>query len=110
MDKRVLVKKVAKETGFSVDDVGRMMNTMLSEMSLELCGRSGQVRLLGFGTFLTVERPEKAGRHPKTGEPMRIPPAMVVKFKAGSRLKRGLEEMTLKQMGAELGTRSVFLS
>lgn len=109
MNKKVLIRQVAKETGVNVSEVSKVVNATLLTISEELCERSGQVQLLGFGTFYAIERPEKVGRHPKTGETLRIPPAMVVRFKAGSRMQRGLEEMTVERQLSDMGTRAVFL-
>lgn len=45
----------------------------------------------GFGKFETVEREERTGRNPSTGEEMVIPAKRVVKFKAGSKLADAVE-------------------
>jgi DNA-binding protein HU-beta len=41
----------------------------------------------GFGTFAKRRRPERDGRHPQTGVPIRIPSAQTVSFAIGSDLK-----------------------
>ena len=41
----------------------------------------------GFGTFEAVEKPERQGRNPQTGEPVTIPAHKAVKFKAAKALK-----------------------
>lgn len=41
----------------------------------------------GFGTFAKRRRPERDGRHPQTGEPIRIPALDTVSFAIGSDLK-----------------------
>lgn len=45
------------------------------------------VHLVGFGNFEVVERNERMGRNPKTGEEAVIPASKAVKFKAGKNLK-----------------------
>ena len=46
-----------------------------------------KVQLVGFGTFETVERAERQGRNPKTGEAMTIAASKSPKFKAGKAFK-----------------------
>jgi DNA-binding protein HU-beta len=41
----------------------------------------------GFGTFAKRRRPERDGRHPQTGVPIRIPSIETVSFAIGSDLK-----------------------
>ncbi|MBR1432296.1 MAG: HU family DNA-binding protein [Ruminococcus sp.] len=45
------------------------------------------VQLVGFGTFATVDKPEREGRNPATGESVEIAASTVVKLKAGAGLK-----------------------
>ena len=46
-----------------------------------------EVRLLGFGTFVTAERKAGTGRNPRTGEEVSIPPGKAVRFKPGKELQ-----------------------
>lgn len=46
-----------------------------------------KIQLVGFGTFETVERPERTGRNPMTGESITIKSSKAIKFKAGKALK-----------------------
>ena len=45
------------------------------------------ITFTGFGTFKVVERAERKGRNPKTGEEITIPKAKVIKFTPGKGLK-----------------------
>jgi DNA-binding protein HU-beta len=45
------------------------------------------VQLVGFGSFSTGARAERAGRNPSTGEAITIPAAKTVKFTAGKAFK-----------------------
>ena len=45
-----------------------------------------KVSLFGFGTFSVVERVEKKGRNPNTGQDVIIPAHNSVKFKSGKTL------------------------
>ena len=46
-----------------------------------------KVAITGFGTFEVVERAERLGRNPATGEAMTIAASKSPKFKAGKALK-----------------------
>ncbi|MFQ5840675.1 MAG: HU family DNA-binding protein [Candidatus Methylomirabilales bacterium] len=47
-----------------------------------------KVTLVGFGTFAVGRRKARVGRNPRTGRPIRIPAARVVKFRPGAELKK----------------------
>ena len=49
--------------------------------------KGAEVRLIGFGTFRTVERKATNGRNPRTGAVIKIPASKQPKFKAGKGLK-----------------------
>lgn len=46
-----------------------------------------EVRLVGFGTFVTAERKASTGRNPRTGEEMPIPASTSIRFKPGKGLR-----------------------
>ena len=45
---------------------------------------------MGFGTFETVDRPEREGRNPQTRQTIKIAASRAVKFKPGKGLKDAL--------------------
>ena len=47
----------------------------------------GAVAVVGHGTYALVERAEREGRNPRTGETMTIPASKSVKFKPGKDFK-----------------------
>ena len=47
-----------------------------------------KVTLVGFGTFDSRERKAREGRNPKTGEPIKIPAAIVPVFSPGKEFKQ----------------------
>ena len=47
----------------------------------------GRVQVVGFGTFEIRSRAARAGRNPRTGDPIRIDTSRSVGFKAGKGLK-----------------------
>ena len=50
------------------------------------------VKIAGFGTFTVVERAERDGRNPATGEAIKIAASKSPKFKARSTLKAAVKE------------------
>jgi DNA-binding protein HU-beta len=46
-----------------------------------------EVRLVGFGSFVTAKRKATKGRNPRTGQEIIIPASTSVRFKAGKALK-----------------------
>ena len=53
--------------------------------------RGEKVRLVGFGSFSTGAREQRAGRNPSTGETIRIPYDKTVTFTAGKAFKSRIE-------------------
>jgi DNA-binding protein HU-beta len=49
-----------------------------------------EVRITGFGKFSVRERKAREGRHPQTGEKMKIPASKVPAFSAGNALKEAI--------------------
>jgi DNA-binding protein HU-beta len=102
-----LVNQVADKTGMGKDVVKRVLNESLNGIVASLANGE-KVQLIGFGTFYTTMRPGKVGRSMKTGQPIKIPPATVARFKAGVEIKKNLAMVDGALTGTE-GCRSVFL-
>jgi DNA-binding protein HU-beta len=49
-----------------------------------------EVRLVGFGSFVPVERKAGAARNPRTGETVRRPASRTCRFRVGEGLKSSL--------------------
>lgn len=85
MNKKELIESMSEKSGLSNRQCEKALNGMIHTVSTELL--SGEVRLVGFGTFAVTERAERMGRNPKTGEPMPIKAKRVPVFRAGSTLR-----------------------
>ena len=70
----------------SKKDAEKAVKAFTDVISEELAN-GGKIQLVGFGTFEVSERPEREGRNPKTGEPMKIAASRTPKFKPGRVLK-----------------------
>ena len=89
MNKNDLVSKVSDETGLSKSDSAKAVDSVIEIITSELKS-GGDVRLVGFGTFLVTKRKATTGRNPQTGAEIKIPAANVPKFRAGKSLKESL--------------------
>ena len=89
MNKNDLVSKVSDETGLSKSDSAKAVDSVIETITSELKS-GGDVRLVGFGTFLVTKRKATTGRNPQTGAEIQIPAANVPKFRAGKSLKESL--------------------
>ena len=86
MNKTELVAAIAKEAGLTKVDAEKALKAFTETVSKEL-KKKGKVQLVGFGTFETAKRVARTGRNPQTGKDIKIPAAVVPKFKAGKALK-----------------------
>ena len=89
MNKNDLVNKVSDSTGLSKSDSAKAVDSVIDTITSELKG-GGDIRLVGFGTFLVSKRKATTGRNPQTGAQIDIPAANVPKFRAGKALKEAL--------------------
>ena len=87
MNKNDLVSKVSDDTGLSKSDSAKAVDSVIETITSELKS-GGDVRLVGFGTFLVTKRKATTGRNPQTGAEIKIPAANVPKFRAGKSSER----------------------
>ena len=86
MNKTELVDAIAKETGLTKKDAGNALDAITETVSKAL-KKKDKVQLVGFGTFETSKRAARTWKNPQTGEAIKIPAAVVPKFKPGKALK-----------------------
>ncbi len=89
MNKNDLVNQVSDNTGLSKSDSAKAVDSVLDTITNTLKS-GGDVRLVGFGTFLVSKRKATTGRNPQTGAAINIPAANVPKFRPGKALKESL--------------------
>ena len=89
MNKNDLVNQVSDSTGLSKSDSAKAVDSVLDTITSTLKS-GGDVRLVGFGTFLVSKRKATTGRNPQTGAAINIPAANVPKFRAGKALNESL--------------------
>lgn len=89
MNKSELVAKIAKDTKMSKTAAESVLNSFMSNVKKAL-KKKQKVTLVGFGTWLVTKRKARNGRHPQTGEPIKIAAKKVPKFRAGKGLKESV--------------------
>jgi len=91
MNKNDLVAYVAEETELTKADATRALDAVIEGITAGL-KKNGEVRLVGFGTFLVSQRAATTGRNPRTGEAIKIKASKQAKFKAGKQLKDSVND------------------
>jgi len=86
MNKLDLIATVAQETDLSKAKATEVVEAVFGAIEKSLKQKE-EVRLVGFGTFVTAAREASKGRNPRTGEEIDIPASTSVRFKAGKTLK-----------------------
>ena len=85
MNKSEIAGRVAGRTGVSRSAAGDAVDAVFEAVA-EALARGEDVRIAGFGTFGTRSRPARTGRHPRTGESLKIAASTTPTFKAGKPL------------------------
>ena len=86
MNKAELVDAIACESKLTKVDSKKALDAFI-KVAGEALGKGERIALVGFGSFLVVERNARTGRNPQTGKEIAIPAKKVVKFVPGAELK-----------------------
>lgn len=86
MNKKELIDAMAMRTGSSKAEADRALDALIETIS-DTLKKGDSVSLVGFGSFEARERPARTGRHPRTGEELKIAASRVPAFKAGAMLR-----------------------
>jgi DNA-binding protein HU-beta len=77
LTKTAIIGCMAEETGLTKKDVTKVLDTLTA---LIYAQAPAGFTVPGLGKVKLVERPERMGRNPRTGEPVKIPKKTVLKF------------------------------
>ena len=86
MNKNDLITAVSDSASITKAQAAETVDAVFSTISNELSS-GGEVRLVGFGTFVVTNRAATTGRNPRTGEAIQIPVSKQPKFRPGKSLK-----------------------
>jgi DNA-binding protein HU-beta len=89
VNKTELIEHIAKQADISKAAATRALEAMIGGVRSTL-KKSGNVSLVGFGTFSVSKRAARSGRNPRTGAAIKIKAAKVPKFRPGKALKDAL--------------------
>ena len=89
MTKAELIAAVAEKSGLNRTQAKDALEAVLDSITTSI--KEGvEVRIVGFGNFVPVDRPEGTARNPRTGEQVHRPASKTVKFRPGEGLKGAL--------------------
>ena len=91
MNKSEIAGRVADRLGMNQSAVGDAVDAVFEAVS-EALANGEEVRVVGFGTFGTRNRPARTGRNPRTGESLEIPASTAPAFKLGKALKDAVND------------------
>lgn len=86
MNKKELVADLAVRSENTKAATERFLDEF-AELVVSVVAGGGVVRVPGLGTWDSVERAEREGRNPSTGNPMTIPRRTAPRFKFSKRFK-----------------------
>ena len=86
MIKADLINKIAREMDIPKQEAEEGVNLFFHSIK-EAIQRGEEIEIRGFGSFRFRKRTSRAGRNPRTGEPVKVPPKNVLYFKPSKLLK-----------------------
>ncbi|MBP1768431.1 MAG: integration host factor subunit beta [Candidatus Aminicenantes bacterium RBG_13_62_12] len=86
MIKADLINKIAREMDIPKQEAEEGVNLFFHSIK-EAILRGEEIEIRGFGSFRFRKRTSRAGRNPRTGEPVKVPPKKVLYFKPSKLLK-----------------------
>ena len=89
MTKAELIAAVADKASLDKKQAKEALEAVLGAIT-DAMKQSIEVRIVGFGNFVPVDRPEGMARNPRTGEQVKRPASKTVKFRPGEGLKGAL--------------------
>ncbi|QCE33946.1 HU family DNA-binding protein [Acetobacteraceae bacterium] len=89
LNKQELIAAVADAVDLSKAKAGEAVDALFKTIADTLAAQ-GEVRLVGFGSFVRVHRKATKGRNPQTKEEIDIPASNSVRFKPGKSLKEAV--------------------
>jgi DNA-binding protein HU-beta len=91
MTKSDLVARIAEDAGISKKAAVTALDSVI--LAIQEALRAGdKIRLTDLGSFSVVERQERQGVNPRTGQPIKIPATRAPKFSAAKALKDAIKK------------------
>ena len=90
MTKAELVQAIADKAGLNKNQAKDALEAFISSVT-DTVKDGKDVRIVGFGNFVPVERAAGTARNPRTGETVDRPASKTVRFRPGEGLKGALK-------------------
>ena len=90
MTKAELVAAIAEKSGLNRNQAKEALDAFVGCVT-ETVKNGQEVRIVGFGNFTPVDRPEGMARNPRTGEQVKRAASKTVRFRPGEGLKNALQ-------------------
>lgn len=91
MNRQDLIDAIATQTETSKSMAGRLLDTLIQIIQSEVA-RGRVVKLNGFGIFEKTSAAARTGRHPLTGDSIKIPTTCKPKFTPGATFKERVKD------------------
>lgn len=82
-----LITQINTKIGLTKSDAHQIVDLFFKSICQNL-EEGKEVKISGFGNFYTLDKNERPGRNPKTGESVMISKRRVVSFRQGQKLKK----------------------
>jgi DNA-binding protein HU-beta len=89
MTKAELIEDIVQRSGLDRAQAKAALDAFVGAVTASL-KRGEEVRLLGFGSFVPVDRPAGLARNPRTGAPVKRAAQKTARFRIGDALKTAL--------------------
>ena len=87
-----LINHLNEKLGLNKVESKELVEAFFDEIKKSLINNE-EVKLSGFGNFKILNKRERPGRNPKTGEPAIISARKAVTFKAGQKLRKKMSNI-----------------
>lgn len=89
MTKAELIEDIVQRSGLGRAQAKAALDAFAAAVTASL-KRGEEVRLVGFGSFVPVDRPAGMARNPRTGASVKRPAQKTARFRIGDALKSAL--------------------
>lgn len=92
MIKKELVAKVSNKSGLTKKDSAAAVEAVVDTIKEALINGDEEVQIIGFGSYKLIQRAQRQGRNPQTGEAITIPTRKAVVFRPSRKLQEAVNE------------------
>jgi DNA-binding protein HU-beta len=94
LNQKEIINRIATKLNLPKNTIKEVINTLSQIIANEISNQNN-IRIQGIGTFTAVETKQRIGKNPRSGELIKIPKRIKVRFRTGGLLKTGVEKATI---------------